>query len=757
MRPGVAFIERDLSLKFVEKRTAQLFGPWIFLAAIAVGMLGYFRLYFSQQITPEVPQLGTRGIVFLRALIPDAMYRDWTADGALAFGFLDRVPLWLAAAFWYGLAWWIGAVLLRRLPLVAWQKPADSGHGLAVRHPLAIALGLGMLSLTTFLVGCTGFLRPAAGMMIALSVWIGVGILSCMRSRKCGIALHFDAADSRQVPVVPLMRRLIQLMKLVLIVCCFYYSVAATMAPVEFDVLEYHLQAPKEFWQLGAIQFLPHNIYANMPLGIEMHALAWMSLIGGSDGWWWGALVGKVIIGWMAPLTAWLLAASLYEYSQREQATDIERDHGVLVALGAAVLYLTLPGIAEVSQFGQIDAAFGLYLLATAVVAFYYAFGIEIGNRRTTAVLLGLFAGLAFTAKYPGLMFAVVPAWIVVFIKQCRRPIDVQSLCLQSAYLALGILISAGPWLVKNAVLCGNPVYPLAGSLFGGKTLDTEKIEQWQRAHAIPVLKDAEGHDVRYSWRQAIAALQQLAYKSPIPSSILVPLLVIGTLCNPRRETWWWLCWLTGGLAVWWFMSHRLDRFWLPLLPIASWLASQAILPLFKMAAGIPLAVVLTIGVSHSLLFFASPPLNDPRYLVSLQAQRYDWKGEEFTRVSKVIGWLNDNLNSGDRVLMVGQAAVFDLAVAFDYSTCFDESKWDIVAGAIDAAERQRKFHELGITHVCIHWGEIERYRSPGNYGFRSKITQQQVAEFLAAGILSEMDPGKQFEGVSLLKVTQKQ
>jgi hypothetical protein len=174
------------------------------------------------------------------------------------------------------------------------------------------------------------------------------------------------------------------------------------------------------------------------------------------------------------------------------------------------------------------------------------------------------------------------------------------------------------------------------------------------------------------------------------------------------------------------------------------------------MAAGIPLVVVLTIGVSHSLLFFASPPLNDPRYLVSLQVQRYDWKGEEFTRVSKVIGWLNENLRSEDRVLMVGQAAVFDLAVPFDYSTCFDESKWDVVARAKDAAERERKFNELGITHVCIHWGEIERYRSPGNYGFRSKITQQQVAEFMAAGILSEADTNKKFDGVSLLKVNQK-
>jgi hypothetical protein len=230
-------------------------------------------------------------------------------------------------------------------------------------------------------------------------------------------------------------------------------------------------------------------------------------------------------------------------------------------------------------------------------------------------------------------------------------------------------------------------------------------------------------------------------------------MFLIGLLFQPRRETWWWLSWLVVGLAVWWFMSHRLDRFWLPLIPIACWLAARSTLPLFHFAAGIPLAVVLTIGVSHSLLFFASPPVNDPRYLVSLAAQRTDWKGEEFTRVSKAIGWLNENLTASQRVLMVGQAAVFDLAVPFDYSTCFDESQWDKIAAATSPAERLKMFQELGITHVCIHWGEIERYRSPGNYGFRSQITQAQVAEFISDGVLSVVDTGQEWNGVSLLKV----
>lgn len=733
---------------------ARLIWDWSYAAIIAVGLLSYFAIYFAQLITPEVPQLGTRGVIFLRALLPDAVYRDWTANGTLTLGLLDRVPLWIAAALWYGLAWWIGDAVLQRLPLIALRTHASPTKALAVRHPLAITLGLGMLSLTTLMVGWLGWLRPATGMISAVVIWIALGIFSYVQRKRCVALCPTTRSESLPGSAYPLMRHLMRLLQLVLAVCGFYYSIAATMAPVEFDVLEYHLQAPKEFWQQGAISFLPHNVYANMPLGIEMHALAWMSLVGGNDGWWWGALIGKVIIGWMAPLTAWLLAASLFEFSRRENATSGERDQAILIALGGAILYLTLPGIAEVSQFGQIDAALGLYVLATVVVAFHFSFRCNNDHLYTTVILLGLFAGLAFAAKYPGIMFAVLPAGLVILAAQFWRPVDKKSLAKQLALFGVGVLVTAGPWLAKSTLLSGNPVYPLAGNVFGGKTIDAEKIEQWQKAHAIPVIKDAQGNEIRYSWSQAVASVQQLAYKSPIPSSIFVPMFLLGAFYSPRRETWWWLVWLAAGLSVWWFMSHRLDRFWLPLLPIAAWLAARSILPLLNTAAGIPLAVVLTIGVSHSLLFFASPPVNDPRYLVSLNAQRNDWKGEEFTRVSKAIGWMNEKLQTTDRVLMVGQAAIFDLAIPCDYSTCFDESKWDDIAASATPAERLQKFKDYGITHVCIHWGEIERYRGPGNYGFRSKITQPQVAEFISAGLLSVVDVGQELNGVSLLKVS---
>ncbi len=56
----------------------------------------------------------------------------------------------------------------------------------------------------------------------------------------------------------------------------------------------------------------------------------------------------------------------------------------------------------------------------------------------------------------------------------------------------LGLSVTCVPWYAKNWWLTGNPVYPLAASVFGGQTLTPEKIAQWQAAHRVPVAAPAD-------------------------------------------------------------------------------------------------------------------------------------------------------------------------------------------------------------------------------------------------------------------------
>src|SRR5262249_47333630 len=140
---------------------------------------------------------------------------------------------------------------------------------------------------------------------VALGVGIAAGALVIARRRKNppakpGADPILPSASSLQNPAS--LYFLAAAVPFVLVIL-----LGAMLPPADFDVREYHLQAPKEFYQLERVQFLPHNIYANMPLGTEMLSLAGMIVCGD---WWLGALVGKTLIALYAPLASLALLAA---------------------------------------------------------------------------------------------------------------------------------------------------------------------------------------------------------------------------------------------------------------------------------------------------------------------------------------------------------------------------------------------------------------------------------------------------------------
>ena len=142
----------------------------------------------------------------------------------------------------------------------------------------------------------------------------------------------------------------------------------AMLPPWDFDVREYHLQVPKEWYQAGRIGFLPHNVYGNMPLGAEMHALLGMVWMPGERNWWWGALAGKTVIAGFAPLTALGLLAAGRRF--------VTPGAGVV----AALVYLSVPWVVHISQAGLIEGAVACYLfLAVYGIAIWCC---ENGRRR---------------------------------------------------------------------------------------------------------------------------------------------------------------------------------------------------------------------------------------------------------------------------------------------------------------------------------------------------------------------------------------
>jgi hypothetical protein len=102
--------------------------------------------------------------------------------------------------------------------------------------------------------------------------------------------------------------------------------------------------------------------------------------------------------------------------------------------------------------------------------------------------------------------------------------------------------------------------------------------------------------------------------------------------------------------------------------------------------------------------------------------------------------YLNEHAADG-RVLAVGDAQVFDLEMPILYSTCFDDSKFEQwVAGRTPEQVRAAMARE-GVTHVFVHWGEIARYRRPGNYGFTDFVEPAVFRRLVAEGVLAPLPP----------------
>ena len=80
--------------------------------------------------------------------------------------------------------------------------------------------------------------------------------------------------------------------------------------------------------------------------------------------------------------------------------------------------------------------------------------------------------------KYPALLSAVVPFGTLAVVEAVRT----RSWRIVPAFV-LGWAVVMTPWLAKNMIDTGNPVYPLGYRVFGGTHWDAAQEAKWWRVH----------------------------------------------------------------------------------------------------------------------------------------------------------------------------------------------------------------------------------------------------------------------------------
>ena len=352
--------------------------------------------------------------------------------------------------------------------------------------------------------------------------------------------------------------------------------------------------------------------------------------------------------------------------------------------------------------------------------------------------------------KYTGLVSVVLPLAVAVGFaaaRFCRKeslaPSAFQLGLRTLGVFGLGVAMAMGPWLVKNLIETGNPVYPLAWSIFDGRDWNAQLNAQWTRAHSPP--------DHRLSslfildngapgWIIDVSAIND--WLSPLLYG-LAPLVFLVPMFRRRAGMiWLYAAWL---FFAWWCFTHRLDRFWVPMLPVVALLAGAGAAWSSERIWKILLSLAIAGAVLFNFVLIATQNAGYIAWLTKLESAR------EFTArlTAPEIAEINRLAKTSPgqiRVLSVGEAEVFDAKFPVVYNTVFDRSifqEWTARANpaAHDAKlsmrspqEIREKFHREGITHVLVNWQEILRYRP--TYGYAEYVEPERFRELVEKGVL---------------------
>jgi hypothetical protein len=440
----------------------------------------------------------------------------------------------------------------------------------------AIALGMGVVSLCTLGLGLAGMLtRATAFGLLALGILAGI-LAILLHSRRRKAAREDDNHDEH---VSAWWRGHAGWAWAGLVVAPWLaLAVVGTMMvpgllwkpgePHGYDVVEYHLQVPREWYEAGRIMPLHHNVFSYFPFNVEMHYLLAMHLRGGP---WAGMYLAQMMHGLFFVLAVVAICGFANRSTKPTRAPGSGAVHRMISPLVAVVALASTPWVPQLGAIAYDEGGFvlfGLLAIGWALRALR-----DPDQPLRSFALSGGFAGLACGAKLtavPEVLLAVPLAAAVVLFRRGGR-IAPQTRHWVAGPVLCGIvgLLVFSPWLIRTAAWShGNPVYPELTSVLGRGDFDDAQIQRWHNAHSARADQRSLPARLHAGWTEVIANWQ-FAY-------LLIPAALAGivvTFGDPQTR---FLALVLLALAiVWLFFTHLQGRFFILAAPVCALLFAR--------------------------------------------------------------------------------------------------------------------------------------------------------------------------------------
>lgn len=495
-----------------------------------------------------------------------------------------------------------------------------------------------------------------------------------------------------------------------------------------YDVLEYHLQVPREFVESGRIAYLPHNVYAMFPLNVEMLFAAAMLLRGDAIEAAVAANYIHLFLGVLAVFAVWVAAREWSAGSALVAA----------IAFGASGWIVYLSGLAYVEHgllfFGAAATAATSRALRLGVASLHDATKSRAATRWTA--LAGALAGFACGCKYTAAPLIAAP---LALAAMCRAAADDRwpARLGRGAVFVVSCLVTFGPWLARNVAETGNPVFPLANGWFQAAPpgFGAEESARWTRGHAPTGNKGGSEEGRNSAVVAGFGALVQKLALDPIqrfgPAILLTGIIgLIGRRRGPADRIL--LLLVVTQLSVWLLATH--------------WFARFAVVTL------IPLGLLAGRAITHEhgapahrrTLFFLTAILAGAAWNLAfawrfvraecLPAAPAAWFRDGRVPGFEYLATLNYELPKDARLLMVGDAKAFYVERSVDYFVVFNELPLArVMSDSASPPDVIRRLRDQKYTHMLVNWSEVRRLSA--TYGFAAEITPKRFESLRAAGL----------------------
>jgi hypothetical protein len=569
---------------------------------------------------------------------------------------LLALTLIVAAAWGNRIQRWIGA-------------PSDS-H--LEQWAMGATLGLGLLGSLVFLLGAF----PGLYRWVGYTILLGLGLAA--RSEIQALFRWLVSARHMRPKGIPwlwLYAGFIGLFSLGM----------ALLPPTGWDALVYHLQGPRLYLEAHRLVAVPENLYLNWPAQVEM-LFTWGMLLKGD-------ILAKLFHWAFWPLTALML----YALGRRTV--------GVRAGRWAVALWASIPFAVDLAGLAYVDLGLTAFVLA-AISSFLH--WTDSGSDRWLLIST-LFAGLAMATKYTAAIWLGLLVLLFAYHGWRHHRRSWRWIVGRAAAFALVAGLPLLPWLIKNSIVTGNPLYPF---LCGGTAWNSTR-QAWLAGSGGGYSRNPVDY-VALPWLATVVGTTGTAAFDATTGPLLLCLVPLAFLVRGRPRAVNYGLALAGGQLVYFaatiyqYVYLVETRLLLPIFPLLCLAAAFAleqlsgwdrkVFRLSRVIVGVA-AVVLAVNViTEARDFFSIRPLAP---LLGLES-REEYLARRLGAYQDAMHFVNDRLPAGSRILFLWEPrSYYSQYPALGDATLDNLAQLRLTNGDEDmalAALRSR-----GFTHLLLY------------------------------------------------------